>query len=572
MARIIGLDIGTSGVRAVELEVGAGSLQLYRFMQVAIAPGSVVSGEVHDVQAVASAIRRLFSQGDFSSKTVTVGLAGLRVITREIEIPWVPDDEVEGLLQFQAQEVLPFPVEQVAMGFQVLSDFAGTDGTMKRRVLIGAAHKDVVKSVVAAVEAAGLDLVGIDLVPFALVRALGDPSVGPGQLEAAVSVGAGLTVLVVHEQGRAQFIRTMVVGGDTATMAISSSMDMPFADAEVLKRHVGMDESPQAKAAAKPVETAIRTIAEEISNSLRFYSSLPGRTQVSRILVTGAGARLNGFLPELQAQAGIPVVVASPLSRLDMSQMARPSPEQLEEMDAVIATAAGLVEPDAFPGLKRFNLVPPEVLEKAFQRRLRSMSIAAAIVLVVLIAGVSFWRYWQVHTVNRSIASVTASMAKLSREKLKLNKPAIAARELQSVTSTVHEQTKGAVDWAKVVDALNHATDPGFVISQATGTGGAPCSNNVANVPGCTPNGSGSPASIADGIGTMSVTLEGPTTNFKPASYWLNAVSSMFNKEKQSIFGAVTNSNVKNTNGIQTFTSTIVILPPMSLSNDPAYG
>ena len=569
MARVVGVDIGTSAVRAAELEIGEARSQLVTFMQVGITPGAVIDGEVHDVSAVADALKRLFDVGGFSTKSVTVGIAGVRAITRDIDIPYVPDDEVDSVVRFQASEVLPFSSDQIVMQSQVISDFTGADGGMMRKVQVVAAHKEVVMPAAEAVERAGLDLVAVDLVPLALIRALCDQSYAIEQSEALLSVGAGLTVLVVHQKGRPQFVRMVNVGGNTATMAISGTMDIPFGDAETLKKRIGYDDSPQVQAAAKATESSIKELIDEVKNSLRFYSSLPNGGQVARLLVTGGGSRLKGFLPMLQEEAGVPVYPVSPLAKLDMSNV-NATPDQIAEMDAVITTAAGLVEPDVFPGVRRFNLVPPEVREHAFQKKLRTWSVAAGIVLIVLIAGWSFWSWWQVHSAGGSISTLNSEIASLSAEQIKLSKPAAAAQELAAATQEVAGQTKSVIDWAKVINELDKATPPRFVIT--TVSGNVNCSTTQASTTGCAPGSSGSPTTVASGIGNITVTLQGSSSNFRPAAYWLNKVSALTTAKGKPLFGAVTNSTVKDTTGVQTFTSTVVILPPMSLSNDTYYG
>src|SRR5271157_2769493 len=100
MQQVLGLDIGTSAVRAAELEFGAGAPKLVAFGQVGLPPGAIIDGEVKDVPAVADAIRRLWTNGRFVSNSVVVGIAGLRVITRELDLPWVPDSEVDSAVHF----------------------------------------------------------------------------------------------------------------------------------------------------------------------------------------------------------------------------------------------------------------------------------------------------------------------------------------------------------------------------------------------------------------------------------------------------------------------------------------
>src|ERR1019366_10623236 len=105
MQQVVGLDIGTSAVRAAELEFGSGAPKLVAFGQVGLPPGAIVDGEVQDLSAVSDAIERLWQNGKFQSKSVVVGIAGLRAITREVDLPWVPDEDVDSAVRFQSEEV-----------------------------------------------------------------------------------------------------------------------------------------------------------------------------------------------------------------------------------------------------------------------------------------------------------------------------------------------------------------------------------------------------------------------------------------------------------------------------------
>src|SRR6202050_2568487 len=173
MAQVVGLDIATSAVRAAEVDTGSNPRTLLAFGQSGLPPGSIVEGEIQDQSAVADAIGRLWRNGQFASRSVIIGIAGLRAITREIDLPFVPDNEVDSAVRFQSEEVIPFPPDQTILSSQVLADYTSPEGDKMRRILVAAAHVDLVNGVIAAVENAGLTVDGVDLISSALVRAVG---------------------------------------------------------------------------------------------------------------------------------------------------------------------------------------------------------------------------------------------------------------------------------------------------------------------------------------------------------------------------------------------------------------
>ncbi len=129
---------------------------LLTYGQVGLPPGSLVDGEIRDGSSVTEAIKKLWENGQFSGSSVIVGIAGLRAITREIDLPFVPDNEVDSAVRFQSEEVIPFPPDQTILSSQILADYTSPEGDKMRRVLVAAAHIDLVNGVIDTVEKAGL--------------------------------------------------------------------------------------------------------------------------------------------------------------------------------------------------------------------------------------------------------------------------------------------------------------------------------------------------------------------------------------------------------------------------------
>src|SRR5687768_9796459 len=117
--RVIGLDIGTFAVRAAEVDVGGDRPTLLRFGQVTLPPGAVVNGEVEDSEAVGAALRRLWSESGFRAKQVVLGVANQRVIVRQAEVPAMSEDDMRSALRFEAQELIPIPLDEAILDFQI---------------------------------------------------------------------------------------------------------------------------------------------------------------------------------------------------------------------------------------------------------------------------------------------------------------------------------------------------------------------------------------------------------------------------------------------------------------------
>ena len=277
----IGLDIGTSGVRAAELSFGKGGVTLEKFGQVALPEGAVRDGEVVDSDAVADAIKQLWAHTKFGSKKVVIGVANQKVIVRQVDLPWMPADELKKSLAFQVQDFVPMPVDQAVLDFHPLEELGTEGGNRLLRGLLVAASRDMVNASLEAVQKAGLSPVMVDLTSFAVIRSLADADhLGLGaQVEALVDVGARVTNIVVHQGGIPRFVRILLMGGQDVTDAVAERMGVPQEQAEALKQQLGSDSSAHGadvQAAGRVIEAVAASFVDEVRGSLDYYLASSG--------------------------------------------------------------------------------------------------------------------------------------------------------------------------------------------------------------------------------------------------------------------------------------------------------
>jgi type IV pilus assembly protein PilM len=344
----IGLDIGTSGVRAAELSFGKSGITLEKFGQVALPEGSVRDGEVINQDAVADAVKQLWAHTKFSGKKVVIGVSNGKVIVRQVDLPWLPHDELKKALAFQVQDYIPIPVDHAVLDFLPLEEYESEHGARMLRGLLVAAARDMVMSSVAAVQAAGLTPTVVDLTSFAVLRALGaQPHLaeGAGQVEAVVDVGATVTNIVVHEGGIPRFVRILLMGGSDITEAVAERMGVPTEQAETVKQQVGLagleSESPEDQAVARVMDSSGQAFVDEVRGSLDYYMASTGSAPITRIVISGGGGRLAGLTERLAAATRLPVVPASPISGLAVGKTGL-TPEQISYLEPLAAVPVGL--------------------------------------------------------------------------------------------------------------------------------------------------------------------------------------------------------------------------------------
>jgi type IV pilus assembly protein PilM len=273
-AATVGLDIGSSAVRAAKVARGKGGASLLSFGQVPLPAGAVVDGEVREPEAVSQAISQLWKRAKIRSKKAVVGVANQRVIVREVHLPHLEEKEFRSSLRFQVADHIPMPVDDAELDYQIVDDYTNEEQQHMMRVLLVAAAKDMVETHVAAMTGAGIEPEGVDLAPLAVARAVSPVArkeIGAVGSEAVIDVGAGVTTIVVHQGGDARFVRILMVGGDDATTALERELGLSFEEAEAVKLDfaTGMG-APEAQ---RVLWEQVSMLVEEVRGSLDYYLS-----------------------------------------------------------------------------------------------------------------------------------------------------------------------------------------------------------------------------------------------------------------------------------------------------------
>jgi type IV pilus assembly protein PilM len=344
---VVGLDIGTSAVRAAELTVGTASATLQKFGQVALPEGAVRDGEIHDADAVTAAVRQLWSTVKFTSKKVVIGVANQRVVVRQVDLPWMPEKELRKSLALQVGDMIPMPVEQAVLDFHTIEDLVNDQGQRMLRVMLVAAGKEMISIAVEAVTRAGLQPTMVDLTPFAVMRSLGGGGGVMGldnESEAIVEVGADVTNIVVHLNGQPRFVRVLLLGGRDITDTLAERMGVDHLTAEGTKLGMVMSPDPthiDSHPASRALETAAAQWIDEVRQSLDFHLSQSAGERIRRVVLTGGASQLGGLPQRLATASRLPVVVASPLSGLKLGRTGL-APDQLASVQARMAVPVGL--------------------------------------------------------------------------------------------------------------------------------------------------------------------------------------------------------------------------------------
>jgi type IV pilus assembly protein PilM len=307
---LVGLDIGSTSIRAVEAITGKDQPVIDNFGQVFLPRGTVIGGVIKDDRVVTTALRQLWTSHTFNTKNVVLGVTHQQVVVREVELARLPQKELRQALPFMVRDILPLPVDEALLDFYPLDDPKAAGETM--RGLLIAAPKQPVIDQVHAVEAAGLHVEQVDLSCFAALRASAHLA---KDTEALLDIGANGTNIIVHTDGTPKIVRTIPRGGAEITALLASRLGVSSSDAETIKCRVGLRREENEEG-AEVVSEAIRPLITEIRSSFTYLASSHPAERVRRLALVGGAALLPGLPERLTDELGLPAFLSDPLQRV----------------------------------------------------------------------------------------------------------------------------------------------------------------------------------------------------------------------------------------------------------------
>jgi type IV pilus assembly protein PilM len=314
----VGLDIGSSSVKLVQLKEKRGGYQLLAWGSAPLPPEAIVDGALMNSSAIVQAIQDLFSQQKVKAKDVAIGVRGHSVIIKKISLPRMTQEELDESIQWEAEQYIPFDVKDVNIDTQILTP--DTDAAGQMDVLLVAAKKDMINDYTSVCAEAGLTATVVDVDAFAVQNAYEtnyDPS--PHDTVVIVNVGAAVTNLNVVSRGVTTFTRDITMGGNAFTEEIQKQLNISYDEADALKVG-GQGESDAV--VPQEVERVIQGVADqmggEIQRSLDFYASTAPGAALSRVYLSGGTARIPALFKVLEQRAGVPIEVLNPFKNIEI--------------------------------------------------------------------------------------------------------------------------------------------------------------------------------------------------------------------------------------------------------------
>ena len=312
---LVGLDIGSSAVKAVELKPAGKAFKVSAFGSEAVPPDSIVDGAIIDGGAVADAIRRLFTSGAIKTRDVAASLSGNAVIVKKITLPQMSEAELAESIYWEAEQYIPFDIQDVNLDYQIL-DKGGDGGKSTMDVLLVAAKKEKIADYTGVIAQAGRSAVVVDVDAFALQNAYEvNYGIEPGAVVALLNAGASATNINILNGDQSVFTRDISIGGNAYTEALQKELNLPFDLADKLKR--GMPVDGVTYDDAKPVLRAVTdNVMLEIQKTFDFFKTTASSDRIDRIMLSGGASRAEGFTEMLSDRFDAPVEGLDPFKRV----------------------------------------------------------------------------------------------------------------------------------------------------------------------------------------------------------------------------------------------------------------
>ena len=334
---VIGIDIGSSSVKMVQLKDNKGSFQLLNAGIFPLPPEAIVDNTLMDSSSVATVIRNLNASLNVKIKDAVCSISGNSVIIRKIVLPAMAQEDLEDQIIWEAEQYIPFDINDVNMDFQILSP--DSHDPSKMNVLLVASKKDIINDYVAVFNDAGMNLSIVDVDSFAVQNAFEtNHDFSSDDIIALVNIGASIMNINVIKDGITLFTRDVQMGGNLYTEEIQKQVGLSSKDAETGKLLAHESKNELFRNVILKIN---ETITQEIRRSLDFYNSTASDDRISTVFISGGCSKVYNLIDAISEQIGVPVKRLNPFAKLKYSENDF-DPEYLEEIGPFMAVSVGL--------------------------------------------------------------------------------------------------------------------------------------------------------------------------------------------------------------------------------------
>jgi len=334
---VIGIDLGSSSIKLVQLKDNKGSFQLLNVGIMHLSPEAIVDNTLMDSSSISVAVRNLVASLGVKVKNVACSISGNSVIIRKIVLPAMSSEELEDQISWEAEQYIPFDIKDVNMDFQILSSDAADPSKMN--VLLVASKKDIINDYVSVFNEAGMQLTVVDVDSFAVQNAFEvNHDSRPYDILALINIGASVMNINIVKDGITLFTRDVQMGGNLYTEEIQKQLGVSGEDAESWKI---LSQESNDRALTDVILKVNETITQEIRRSLDFYNSTASDDRITGVFISGGCSKVYNLVATIAEKTGLQVDTINPFAKLKFNEKDF-DPEYLQEIGPFMVVAVGL--------------------------------------------------------------------------------------------------------------------------------------------------------------------------------------------------------------------------------------
>jgi type IV pilus assembly protein PilM len=333
---VVGLDIGSSSVKAIELRPAGKGFKVIAFATQPVPPDSIVDGAIIDGAAVADAIRRVFEDKAFKTKDVAASLSGNAVIVKKINLPVMTAGELAESIYWEAEQYIPFDIQDVNLDYQILNTGSAGESAGTMDVLLVAAKKEKIADYTGVISQAGRIPVVVDVDAFALQNAYEvNYGLEPDAVVVLLNAGASAININILTGEQSLFTRDISIGGNAYTEAVQKELNLRFDIAEQAKRGEPV-EGVDPELVTPVLHAMTENVLLEIQKTFDFFKATAASDRIDKIMLSGGASRVVGFAEALQERFGTAVEAFDPFKTIafDAQKLG------IADADALIPTVA----------------------------------------------------------------------------------------------------------------------------------------------------------------------------------------------------------------------------------------
>lgn len=348
----VGIDIGTSSIRAVEINRKGKSAKITRAAEASLPRGVVVGGEIRDPEAFVEILTELWKSAKMRSRAVHMAVSGKASVVRQMDLPYEDPETFRNALAFRVGDELPVDPDELTLDFHPMETFMDGEVKMQRCLIVGSYNMSV-ETTADILSDAGLRVIRADYAPFALIRLhhlmAGLPEIPRTDkdvqwpVSVIIDVGTTSSTIAIHYNARPMYIRTVDGGADSITQAVSEQLSISKDEAAVIQQqvfHSPEDVDPKTRKVVNYITKAlVGGLVQAIRESVDFYATASTSMEsIDQVFVSGGGTLAAGYVEQLASELAAPVHELNPIKQFGTSEVKK----TYEDQGRRFAVAAGI--------------------------------------------------------------------------------------------------------------------------------------------------------------------------------------------------------------------------------------